>query len=116
MSGRKMTDFQSSVLNYLKTLTQGQKSIMATLADLKTQVVALATKVAAETTVETSIETLLTSVAASQKDLAAQLAAALANNDPAAMQEVSDSLTASSTALDANIANLTAAVTANTTS
>lgn len=66
---------------------------MATLADIQA-------KVAAETVVEQSVITLLQS-------LSADLKAALAANDPVALQAIADGL-------DANTASLAAAVTANT--
>lgn len=66
---------------------------MASLADITVAV-------AAETTVEASVVALLT-------QLSADLQAALANNDPVAMQAVVDSI-------NANAAAMAAAVAANT--
>lgn len=73
-------------------LEQGEL-IMASLADITVAV-------AAETTVEASVVALLT-------QLSADLQAALANNDPVAMQAVVDSI-------NANAAAMAAAVAANT--
>lgn len=73
-------------------LEQGEL-IMASLADITAAV-------AAETTVEASVVALLT-------QLSADLQAALANNDPVAMQAVVDSI-------NANAAAMAAAVAANT--
>ncbi len=106
--------FQTSVLNALTNILNGEKTIMAKLADLTVAVKDLQAKVAAETTLEASIEALLTDMAAQQKILADQLAAAIAENDPVAIQAVADGLAQSSVNLDSNIAGLTAAVTANT--
>ena len=77
----------------LNELTRKVDLIMATLDDIKTAV-------AAEQTVEASAITLLTS-------LHDQLAAALAANDPAALQAIVDSINTQASAL-------AAAVTANT--
>ena len=70
-----------------------EQRIMATLADIQAAV-------AAETTVENSVVALL-------QTLSADLQAAIAANDPAAMQTVVDTI-------NANAATLAAAVTANT--
>lgn len=77
----------------LSRLNHMERLIMATLADIQAAV-------AAEQTVDASVITLL-------GQLHDQLAAALASNDPAAMQAIVDSLKTEQ-------ANLTAAVTANT--
>lgn len=77
----------------LKALIQTEDMEMATLADLKA-------KVEAEHTVEQSAVTLLQQIAQMLKD-------AQAANDPAKIQEIVDML-------DANTAELSAAVTANT--
>lgn len=69
--------------------TQGVR-IMATMADIEAAV-------AAETAVEQSVITLL-------GQLSAELTAALAANDPAAMQHVVDELNANSAALSAAVA------------
>jgi len=74
-------------------LESGMKSIMASLADIQAAV-------AAEKTVEASVVALLTT-------LSADLQAAVASNDPAAMQAVVDGI-------NANAAALSAAVTQNT--
>ena len=75
------------------TIISNQEKIMATLADIQAAV-------AAERTVEDSVVTLL-------QTLSADLKAAIAANDPAAMQAVVDTI-------DQNTAALSAAVTANT--
>ncbi len=77
----------------LDTLIAQGRTLMATLADIQA-------KVTAESTVEDSVIALLNGISQQLKD-------ALAANDPKALQAVSDGL-------DANIAKLTAAVTANT--
>ena len=75
---------------------------------------ALATKVTAEETVIDSVVTLLNGLAAMIADLKAQLAAAIAANDPAAIQAVADSLAALGTKVDADKQKLADAATANT--
>ncbi len=83
-----------------------ENTIMATLDDLVTDV-------AAETTLAGSIKTLVQGVAAKLTDLSAQLAAAIAANDPAKIQQVHDALTAANASLQASADALTAAVPAN---
>jgi hypothetical protein len=81
------------VLALVRQIAQQETAEMATLTDVETAV-------AAERTVEDSVVTLL-------NGLAAQLKAALAANDPAAVQAVVDQITANTQAMSA-------AVTANT--
>jgi hypothetical protein len=81
------------VLALLQQLTRTETSIMASLADITTAV-------AAEKTVEDSVMTLL-------GEIGTHLKAAIASNDPVAMQAVVDQITA-------NTAALSAAVVANT--
>jgi ABC-type transporter Mla subunit MlaD len=88
--------------------------IMAGVADIKASVDALSAKVTEEETVIDSVVTLLNGLSAMIADLKAQLAAAIANNDPAAIQAVADSLAALSTKVDADKQKLADAATANT--
>jgi hypothetical protein len=78
---------------YFHNLQQQGIQIMATMADIQAAV-------AAETTVEQSVISLL-------GQLSSELQAAIAANDPVAMQAVVDSI-------NANSASLAAAVTSNT--
>lgn len=79
------------------------RNIMATLADIKAQSAALIDSVKAETDLVTAIKTYVEGLKAQMTDLAAQLAAAIAaGGDPAALQAVSDDLTAASSTIDAN--------------
>jgi hypothetical protein len=82
-----------TIIKLLQTTIQKENTLMATIQDL-------ATEVASETTIDNSIVTLLDGIAA-------QLAAAQASGDPAAIQTVL-------TSLQSNAAILTAAITANT--
>lgn len=82
-----------SILAIVQGLASKGTQIMASLADITAAV-------AAETTVEQSVITLLGT-------LSSDLTAAIANNDPAAMQAIV-------TTLNNNAAALAAAVTANT--
>ena len=89
---------------------------MATLAEIQEKIAKQTADIAEQKTVEQSIITLLGQVVQQGKDLATQLAAAIAANDPAALQAVADELDANNTALEANTADIAAAVTANTPS
>lgn len=80
---------------------------MATLDDLVADV-------AAETSLADSIKTLVTGVAAQLKDLADQLATAMAQNDPVKVAAVHEAIVAANTSLQASVDALQAAVPANT--
>ena len=86
-------DLEQSENRILAAITQLENKMAATLDDLISDVTD-------ESTVITSVETLLTG-------LSAQLAAAIAANDPAKIQQVKD-------AIDSNKARLAAAVAENT--
>jgi hypothetical protein len=88
------------ILALLQTLDKKVNSIMLTQADVQA---ALAT----ETTREGTIISLLTTAAANQKDLQAQLTAALAATDPAAQQAA---LQATLDTVNTNVANMDAAI------
>lgn len=106
--------FEQSVLKALSALlTQGSK-IMATLADIQAKLKTLTDDVTAENTVIESAETLLTGLSQQITALAAQLAAAVANNDPAGLQAAADAADALATTVTAKTSELAAAVTANT--
>lgn len=95
LSRFKSDEAKETALESRVTLLEGKvKKIMATLADVETEV----TK---QTTVVQSAVTLL-------NGLSAQLKAALASQDPTAVQRVIDEI-------DANTAALAAGVAANTT-
>lgn len=81
------------ILGLLQTIVTKETAIMATIVDIQNAV-------AAEKTVEDSVVALLSQISA-------QLKAAIASNDPAALQAVVDSL-------NTNAASLSAAVVANT--
>ena len=74
----------------------------------------LTADVAAETTVDNSILALVTGFVAQVKDLQEQLAAAIAANDPSAIDAAAEALGALSVTMETNAANIQAAVTANT--
>lgn len=90
----------AAISRLLATLITQGKTIMLTQADIQA---ALAT----ETTREGTIISLLTTAAASQKDLQAQLAAAISASDPAAQQAA---LQATLDTVNANITNMDAAI------
>ncbi len=75
---------------------------------------ALTVAVAKLETVEASVLQLITTIAANQKDLAKQLADAIAANDPAALQAAQDAIDASANAISADADKLASAVTDNT--
>lgn len=87
---------------------------MAGVADIKAQVDVLTTKVTTEETAIDGVVTLLNGLTAIIADLRSQLAAAIAANDPAAIQAVADALGALGTKVDADKQKLGDAVTANT--
>lgn len=94
---------------------EGQvRQIMATLADIQGKMTALQTSVANETTVDQAVLALVSGLSSTISDLQQQLATAIANNDPAALQAVSDGLDQVKTSIDANANALASAVTQNT--
>ena len=102
------------IMPAIRTLNLYGRYEMASLADITAATQILTDEVAALTTVTQSVETLLNGVVAQNKVLSDELAAAIAANDPVAIQAASDALAAANVALAANISGLTAAVTANT--
>ncbi len=117
----RMTDLLTELLMRTKQLelavgrlvAQGVTT-MATQADIQAKLAILHDDVEADTTVATSVETLLTGQTQQLKDLAKQLADAIAANDPAALQAVSDALDAITATNEATRAKTIAAVLANT--
>ncbi len=87
---------------------------MATAADITAKLAKLDADVKKDSDVSSSIETLLTGQTALLVDLSAQLAAAIAGNDPAALQAVADALDAITANAEANTAKNVASVLANT--
>ena len=85
-----------------------------TLADIQAQNTALIAAVKAEDDVVDSAIVLINGQVATLADIKAQLAAAIASNDPAALQAVADSIGASVTDITAKKDALAAAVAANT--
>lgn len=86
--------------------------IMASLKDIQDRIAKLTADVAAETSLDQSIITLIQGDAAIIADLKSQLAAAIAANDPAALQAVVDSMDAAHVTMTANAAAAAAAVVA----
>lgn len=87
---------------------------MATLKDIQDRVAKLTADVAAETALDQSIITLIQGDAAIIADLRSQLAAAIAANDPAALQAVVDSMDSAHATMTANATAAAAAVVAGT--
>lgn len=90
---------QSDVTALVHTVLAKEDSIMATLADIQAAL-------AAETTEEGKLIALATQMNDELKLVSTQLAAALASNDPVAMQAVVDQLNANTAAVDAELASL----------
>ncbi len=85
-----------------------------TLADIQAANTQLQADVAAEGTVIDSAIALINGFTTTVTDLKTQLAAAIAANDPAAIQGVLDTITATETDLKAKTQSLADAVAANT--
>ncbi len=82
---------------------------------MKLDVSALIASVAGLTTVTQSVLHLIGTMTQNEKDLAQQLADAIAAEDPAAVQAVQDAMNQSATEITARTAELAQAVTDNTT-
>lgn len=108
-----MADIKT-ILETVLLIKTNQTSTMATLADIQAQNTALIAAVAAEDTAIDSAVVLINGFATTLSDIQAQLAAAIAANDPAALQAVADSLGATAADVTAKTAALSAAVVANT--
>ena len=99
---------------HLKQVLANQEKIMASLADIQASNVALIAAVKAEDDVVDGAVVLINGLAKSMVDIKAQLAAAIASNDPVAMQAVVDSMTATIGDVNAKKQALADAVAANT--
>ena len=73
-------------------IQKGQDEIMKTLADLKTDILALAAKVTAENTVIDGAVTAFKGVTSSLQTVTQQLKDAIANQDPAAIDQAATDL------------------------
>ncbi len=105
----------ADIQQLLSAVTKAEKRIMATLADIQAQNDALAAAVAAEDTVIDSAVVLINGFGSILTDIKAQLAAAIASNDPVAMQSVVDAMGNTITDVNAKKDALAAAVQAGTT-
>jgi hypothetical protein len=106
---------ESPALTLLAEILQNQKTIMASLKDIQDQNTALIAAVKDEDTVIDSAVVLIGGFAKQLTDLQAQLAAAIAANDPAALQAVADSLGNTAADVTAKKQALADAVAAGTT-
>lgn len=95
-------------------IAQTQTKIMATLKDIQDQNTALLAAVQAEDSVVDSAVVLINGFSKQLSDLQAQLAAAIAGNDPTAIQAVSDSMASTVSDINAKTTALSTAVAANT--
>ncbi len=109
-----VTDQLGELLTHVRALRVQGVRTMANLSDLKAKADSILADVESETQVVTSVETLLTGQTAQLAELKAALDAAIANNDPAGLQAVSDALDVIATTNATNKAATIAAVLANT--
>lgn len=98
----------------LSELVKGQHTIMAKLSDIQSRMATLQQGVQAETDAEQAIIKLLKGQTDQLTDLNNQLKDALANNDPAGLQAVSDGLDNFISTAKANTDAMAAAAVANT--
>ncbi len=98
----------------LDEIIKNQKIIMATLADIQKKNEQLIAEVQAEDTVIDSAVTLITGFGTTLADIKQQLADAIAQNDPTAIQAVVDSMDKTITDIDTKKQQLADAVSANT--
>lgn len=110
----KIVDELKLISDTLFLIIKNQSKIMADLKTIQDANTELIADVAAEDTVIASAVTLIEGFGKQLSDLQAELAAAIAANDPTAIQAVADSMTATSNDIKAQSAALGAAVTANT--
>lgn len=106
--------FQLAILEKLDLLNHQNKKIMSTLADVQAKVVQLTQKVTDETSVIESAITLIGGFNQTLADIKQQLADAIAQNDPVAMQAVVDSIDQTIVSIDTEKAKLADAVVAGT--
>lgn len=102
------------ILETVLLIIQKLQTMSGTLADIQASNATLLAAVAAEDTVIDSAVVLINGFATTLSDIQAQLAAAIAASDPAAIQAVADSLGATAADVTAKSAALAAAVSANT--
>lgn len=108
------SELQSVIVEALIHIITNQEAMMATLQDIETAAQADLAKAQSEQNALTAITGILQSQQAKIADLTTQLNAAIANGaDPATLQSISDELSQTNTALDANAA--AEAALANTT-
>lgn len=107
-------DVPGSVSQALESILTQVGALMATVADVKTAIDNVVAKTTSEETTLNSAMTLLNGLSAIIADLKAQLAAALASADPAALQAAVDAVNALGVKIDADKQALANAVVANT--
>lgn len=110
----RVTQLLEEILTRVTRLAAQREVDMATVADIQAKLDAIHTDVESETDIVTSVQTLLEGNTAMIAGLKTQLDAAIAGQDPAALQAVSDALDTIANTNTANKARLVAAVVANT--
>lgn len=107
---------ESATRHLLETILAHIRSVDMNVKDIQASIDALTQKVTNLETVEQSAVTLLTGLSTTIAQLKEQLAAAVAANDPVAVQAAIDALGALGVKVDADKQTLADAVTANTPS
>lgn len=111
---QKLLDGQAKTNALLTQLVARSNTEMAGIKDLQAALTSQTASIKANTDAENSCVVLLQTISANQKLTNQQLADAMANNDPVAMQAALDLAVANQAALDKNTADIAAAVVANT--
>jgi len=104
----------SVIFQLLRRLTKRSENEMAKLSDVSQEITTLQASVAKQNTVIGSAVTLLNGISGQLATANQQLADALANQDPVAIQAAFDNLTALQQGIDGNSSTLANAVAANT--
>jgi len=111
-------NFEQIVLASLARIESALQTQQQETTKMALDITALQTAVAAETTIDTSVETLITQVVAQETSMAQQIQTLITASgntvDPAALQQIVNTMTANATALSQSSAALQAAVTTNT--
>lgn len=105
---------QDQIFQSLRQLTRSETDMGSKLSDVTQQISTLQTSVTNETAVVGSAVTLLNGLSAQYTAIQQQLADAIANGDPAAIQAANDNLVAINSTVSQQTTTLAAAVAANT--
>lgn len=103
-----------AVIDLLGKLSRQEAREMANIQDIQAHVQTIQDEATKQTTVTSSVLEVLRGLTGTVASLREQLQAAIAANDPAAMQAVVDQMVAAEAAIHTNSQQLADAVTANT--